>query len=172
MNAKAQSLTIVSILLAGAISASAQPQTRRKPQQSGTNVGTPRTCPACGAPQINRQRQFQGQTRNAPQQRNRYGQQYRRQSEAAQNRQAPAQQRYRGQQFRNPMHQQNPQVSIEQQQRRKAAMKRFDRDGDGILSAKEKAALKKALKNKGATSQDETPQIEKKRKRPKKQPSK
>ena len=173
MKMKIQSLAIVSAILTGVISAGAQPQEHRQRQQPGVNSRTPQTCPTCGTPRMNQPRQFQNKSRNFPQQGYRTGQQYRQQSRTSQYRQIPQQGRYGSsqqqarkpqQQCQKPEKQKQPQLSTEQKERRKALLKRFDRDGDGTLSEKEKASLKKSLQNKDKAPKEKTPKNSKKKK--------
>ena len=95
MNTRIKILTAVSTtILAGAITASGQPQERRqRQQQSAPRLGAEQTCPTCGAPQRNQQQRSQVQRHGFSQQRSNTGQQYRRQDGLAQNRQFNPQQR-------------------------------------------------------------------------------
>ena len=166
MNIRIKTLAIVSTVLAGAITASGQPQERRqRQQQPELRLRAERTCPACGAPRLSQQRRFQGRRYGVSQQKPNRGRQYRRQGAIAQNPQAPPRQRRSGApqfQGRNRQQQGSPQFTPQQRQRiqqqkqvqqRKPLFKRFDGDGDGRLSEQEWQSLKREIQKRSRAPQ-------------------
>lgn len=136
--------TIALAILTGTITASGHPQQRRqKPQQRRPNPAfgqQEQRCPACGAPQQ------QPQQRKQPQRQDRERPQF----------------QDRGQ---NPPRQFSPQQRQNMQQMHRQILQRYDRDGDGRLSERERQAVKRALMQ-GGREQHGSAKKPKKQKQP------
>ena len=186
MNANIKTLSMVTAVLAGAIIASGQPQERRqRRQQPIPRLGAEQNCPACGAPRQNRQPRFQDQRRGVSQQRADMGQQYRHQGGAAQNPQFKPRQQHSGTpqfQGRNRRQQGQPQFTPQQRQRiqqhiqqqnqarqRQQVLRRFDGDGDGILSERERQSLRREIQKRNKVPQTDEAGSKNRNKKKKKQ---
>ena len=167
---KVQITSIALAVLAGAITASGQPQERRQKPQRRPEAAygqQQQRCPVCGAIQRKGSQQGRrGQRQKA------YGQQPR--QDPGMNRQFAPQQRRgqqqfqpRGQQQFQPREQQpSRKLSPEQRQRiqqmRQKMLERYDRDGDGRLSERERNAIKRAPRESDREPKKDAPKKNKK----------
>ena len=155
---KVQLASIALTVLAGAITASGQPQERRQKSQRRPNAvcGQQQSaCPTCG---VQRQQQFRrGQCPEENAQARRGQQQFRPQDQP----------QFKGRDRRQSSQQHSPQQRQHMQQMRKLLMERCDRDGDGQLSEREWQSLKRTISQ---PNREPKRPVQKNQKKPDQQP--